>query len=111
MHKIATEKKNNCFGFKFSVNKNGAEIARGFLYVLYNNLHQEPFGLIEDVFVEENARGMGYGLKILKKIIKESKKLGCYKLIATSRYSRKKVHNFYKKLGFKDYGKEFRMDF
>jgi len=33
------------------------------------------------------------------------------KIIATSRFERKAVHRWYRKLGFKKFGLEFRMDF
>jgi len=36
---------------------------------------------------------------------------GCYKLIATSRTSRPKVHELYQRLGFENHGVEFRMNF
>lgn len=35
----------------------------------------------------------------------------CYKLIATSRTSRPKVHELYHRLGFTQHGVEFRIDF
>ncbi len=98
-------------GIKFSIKKDNKEIARAYLYVMKNDLHKQPFGLMEDVFIDKSLRGEGYGTKIVKELIKQAKKQNCYKLIATSRYSRKEVHKLYKKLGFKDWGKEFRMDF
>lgn len=97
-------------GVKFFIEEQGREIARAYLYLLKNDLHKEPFGFIEDVFVNEFYRKKGYGTEILKAIIEEAKQKGCYKLICTSRYSRKKVHEIYQKLGFEDYGKEFRLD-
>jgi GNAT superfamily N-acetyltransferase len=105
------ENKKNCIGFKFSVKENGKEIGRAYLYLMNNDLHSQPFGLMEDVFIDESQRGKGAGTALVKHIIKTAKKLGCYKLIATSRHSRPKVHRLYEKLGFKDYGKEFRIDF
>lgn len=98
-------------GIKFSIKKDNKEIVRAYLYLMKNDLHKQPFGLMEDVFVEESLRSKGYGTKIVKELIKEAKKQNCYKLIATSRYQREKVHKLYKKLGFKNWGKEFRMDF
>jgi GNAT superfamily N-acetyltransferase len=98
-------------GVKLSIEENGKEVARAFLYVLTNELHKEPFGLMEDVFVEEEFRGKGLGTMIVKALIEEAKRTGCYKLIATSRYSRENVHTLYERLGFKDHGKEFRIDF
>ncbi|MEO0537352.1 MAG: hypothetical protein AAF215_26285 [Cyanobacteria bacterium P01_A01_bin.123] len=37
--------------------------------------------------------------------------MNCYKLIATSRTSRPKVHDLYQRLGFTQQGFEFRIDF
>ncbi len=98
-------------GIKFSVDdENGNEIARATLFVLFNDLHQEPFGLLEDLFVNENHRGKGIATSLITHIIEIAKEKNCYKLIATSRYEREPVHALYKNLGFTDYGKEFRID-
>ena len=98
-------------GIKFYIQKDGKEIARAHLYILKNDLHQEPFGFMEDVFVDESKRGQGLGLKMVKNLVAKAKEQGCYKLICTSRNSRQKVHEFYKRIGFKEHGKEFRIDF
>jgi len=87
------------------------QIARAYLYVLTNSLHKEPFGFLEDVFVEDDMRGKGAGTKIVEAAITEAKRLGCYKLIGTSRDSKPEVHRFYEKLGFKKHGIELRIDF
>ena len=105
------KKENKKFdSIRFSLNEDNREIARAYLYVLKNDLHEEPLGYIEDVFVDEEFRGIGFGTKIMKELIDEAKTLGCYKLIATSRYSRDNVHEFYKNLGFIEFGFEFRLD-
>ena len=65
--------------------------------------------MLEDVFVEETYRGQGLGGELVKATVAEAKARGCYKIIGTSRYSRAEGLEFYKKLGFEDYGKEFRM--
>lgn len=108
---IKKELKKDCFAVKIIAEENGEEVGRAWLYVLYNSLHKEPFGLLEDVFVDENQRGKGIGTELVKKIIAEAKARRCYKLIATSRCARAKAHAWYEKLGFKNYGVEFRMDF
>jgi L-amino acid N-acyltransferase YncA len=54
---------------------------------------------------------MDINQRIVKQLIKAAQKEGCYKLIATSRYNRPKVHKLYTKLGFKKQGLEFRIDF
>lgn len=99
-------------GLKFTTSDSqGREIARAYLYLLRNSLHPEPFGLMEDVYVDEQYRSQGLGTQLVKAIIAAAKKSGCYKLIATSRESRVDVHELYQHLGFVDYGREFRIDF
>lgn len=94
---------------KITMEQGGKTVGRAYLYLIYNDLHKEPYGYLEDVFVEEEFRGKGIGGQLVKAVIKEAKACGCYKLVGTSRYSRSEVHEFYKKLGFEEYGKEFRM--
>lgn len=107
-----TENDAECWGIRFSVqDDSGKEIGRAYLYVMYNSLHKEPFGLMEDVFINPDARGKGIGLDLIKRVIEGAKERGCYKLIATSRHSRPEVHHLYENLGFKNQGIEFRIDF
>ncbi len=111
MKKIRTGRKAfHAKGARVSLKEGRREVAHAYLYIMRNDLHDEPFGLVEDVFVEETRRGMGHGTRLLKKLVKEARKEGCYKIVATSRRARKAVHRWYKKLGFKDYGVEFRLD-
>ncbi len=63
-------------------------------------------GLIEEVIIDEKFRGQGLGKKIINFIIKESQNKLCYKLVLNSEYKNK---DFYTKLGFIDYGIEFKM--
>jgi len=105
------QKEAKASGIKFFVEQDGKEVARAFLYVMHNDLKKEPFGFLEDVFVDETLRGQGIGTQILNQVIAQAKKLGCYKLVATSRYERESVHKLYEKLGFKNFGIEFKMYF
>jgi GNAT superfamily N-acetyltransferase len=98
-------------GVKLFAVQDGKEVARAYLYLMRNDLHERPFGFMEDVFVDESLRGQGIGTRILDELIAEARRRGCYKLIGTSRHERPKVHSLYERLGFKDHGKEFRMDF
>jgi GNAT superfamily N-acetyltransferase len=98
-------------GFKFLILEKDQEVGRARLYVLNNDLHPEPFGFIEDVYIKEEHRGKGYGSKLMKLLIEKARECKCYKLICTSRFARPEVHGFYKKLGLKKYGYEFRIDF
>ncbi len=106
---LRTEKKESR-AIKISVVENGKTVGRGFLYLIFNDLHKEPYGLMEDVFVEEKYRGKGVGTKLVEALIAEAKKQGCYKLVGTSRFSNERVHGLYDRLGFTKHGFEFRMD-
>ncbi|MEK6894640.1 MAG: GNAT family N-acetyltransferase [Nanoarchaeota archaeon] len=98
-------------GIKLYVTDEGKEIARAYLYFLSNDLHTRPFGLMEDVFVDSSQRGSGIGTRLTQRVIQEARDRGCYKLICTSRHEKPEVHRLYLRLGFKDHGKEFRIDF
>jgi GNAT superfamily N-acetyltransferase len=76
-----------------------------------NEVNPRQYGLLEDVYVAEEHRHSGYGTRIVQEIIDIAQQEGCDKLIATSRYTRPLVHRLYLKLGFRDHGKEFRIDF
>ncbi len=102
-------KKINIECVRVSAEDGGKEIGRAFLYILKNNLRDEPFGYFEDLFVNENFRGQGVGTKLIKEIIRLAKDNNCYKIVATARYEKENVHGLYKKIGFEDFGKEFKM--
>ena len=104
------QKEISASGIKFFIRKEGKEIARAFLYLMHNNLHQRPFGLLEDVFIAEEYRGQGLGTQLVTAVI-ETAKTKCYKLICTSRHSKPRVHELYQRIGFKNHGLEFRMNF
>jgi len=109
---IIVQNEARCFGVKFAMqNDRGNEVGRAFLYAMYNDLHDKPFGLMEDVYIAKEIRSQGLGMSLVKQVIKVARERGCYKLIATSRYSRSRVHKLYLELGFRDHGKEFRIDF
>ena len=97
-------------GIRFSIAGENGEVARAYLYLMTNDLHDAPFGLLEDVFVAESERGSGLGTALVNEVIAAARAAGCYKLIATSRASRPKVHELYERLGFANYGLEFRMN-
>jgi GNAT superfamily N-acetyltransferase len=102
-------KKVESYGIKFFIEKENKEVGRAFLYIMHNDLKKEPFGMLEDLFVNEELRGQGIGNELLKKVIEEAKKIGCYKLVATSRYGKDNIHDWYVRTGFEDFGKEFKM--
>lgn len=100
------------YGIRFSVIREGREIGHAYLYLMTNDLHSSPFGLLEDVFVEEKHRDQGIANELVSAVFSKARTLHCYKLLATSRSdgSRESVHRWYKRLGFREHGTEFRMD-
>jgi GNAT superfamily N-acetyltransferase len=99
-------------GVRFSVDEDGREVARAYLYLAENDLHPGRwFGLLEDVFVHESGRGRGVGTVLVRRVIEEAHRRGCYKLVATSRHERAGVHALYRRLGFVEGGRESRLDF
>jgi GNAT superfamily N-acetyltransferase len=98
-------------GIRFAISSDGREVARAYLYLMTNDLHDAPFGLLEDVYVDASQRGRGLGTALVKEVVAAARARGCYKLIATSRTGRPKVHDLYDRLGFTKHGVEFRMDF
>jgi len=95
-------------GIRYSNSGDGREVARAYLYVMTNDLHDAPFGLLEDVYVDESQRGGGLATTLVNEVLEAARQAGCYKLIATSRASRPRVHELYERLGFERYGLEFR---
>lgn len=56
--------------------------------------------LVEGVRIASSARGGGIGEKMMQYAIEESRKVGCKILQLTSDKTRKRAHEFYKRLGF-----------
>lgn len=99
----------NARGIKLYIEAEGREIARASLFILKNDFRGREFGYMEDVFVDEKYRGQGLAKELIKKIIELAKANRCYKIVGLSRYGRENVHNLYKKMGFTDFGVEFKM--
>ena len=101
----------NARGIRITFQDNGVEVGRAYLYLMHNDLHEQPFALMENVHVAEAYRGKGIGSQLVKQVVELAKNANCYKLIATSRLSRSNVHSLYQRLGFTQHGLEFRIDF
>ncbi len=97
-------------GIKITLERDGQQIGRVYLYLIYNDLHKEPYGLMEDLYIETAHRGKGYASMLITALIEEAKKQGCYKLIGQSRYGKDEIHAMYEKKGFQNHGYNFRMD-
>lgn len=98
------------YAIKIEATQDEQVIGWAFLVIIQNGRHIEPYGLLENVYVESAYRGQGFGTQLINAVINEAKQRGCYKVLATSRYAKADVHALYKKVGFEDWGKEFRMN-
>jgi ribosomal protein S18 acetylase RimI-like enzyme len=72
----------------------------GTLTLIINQMPSGQKAWIEDVVVDEKARGKGVGRKLIEAAISFSKKKGIPKIDLTSRPERMAANNLYQKLGF-----------
>jgi len=72
----------------------------GTLTLIINHMPGGQKAWIEDVVVDEKARGAGVGRKLIEAAILFSKKKGITKIDLTSRPERLAANNLYQKLGF-----------
>ena len=107
---VTQTKRSDSYAIEFDVVDDNNKIGYVFLVIIQNNIHKEPYGLLENLFVEPEYREKGYGTAVVKAAITKAKELGCYKIIAQSRHGRDALHDVYKKYGFADHGITFRMD-
>jgi GNAT superfamily N-acetyltransferase len=62
------------------------------------------------VVVDASARGAGYGELLLRYVIEEARRAGCYKLSLTSNKRRTDAHRFYQRLGFQATHEGYRVE-
>ena len=94
------------------VEHDGAVIGSASLVIVPNLGHNgAPYALVENVVVDESARGQGHGDALMRHIIDAARQAGCYKVVLTSRKHRKDAHRFYERLGFEATSEGFRYTF
>ncbi|HWO93342.1 MAG TPA: GNAT family N-acetyltransferase [Dehalococcoidia bacterium] len=59
-----------------------------------------PWANVENVVVDEHARGLGVGSALLDEAVGRAQAAGCYKISLTSRVEREAAHRFYEARGF-----------
>jgi N-acetylglutamate synthase-like GNAT family acetyltransferase len=78
------------------------------LYVLPNlSYGATPFGVIENVIVDEQVRRRGYGELLIAAAVRRAKEAGCYKIALQSNARRAEAHRFYERIGFVNSHKGF----
>lgn len=63
----------DCRGVRFSVEREGEEVGHAYLYLPMNDLHTEPFGLLEDVYVDERYRGQGIAGELVTAVMERAR--------------------------------------
>ena len=73
------------------------------LYVMANLSHGgQPFAIVENVVVDAEARGGGYGRRLMDFAMRAARQAGCYKVGLSSNNQRPDAHAFYRAIGFED---------
>ncbi|OGY57761.1 MAG: hypothetical protein A3C03_00105 [Candidatus Colwellbacteria bacterium RIFCSPHIGHO2_02_FULL_45_17] len=98
-------------GWRFSIEEDGMEVGRARLYAIQNDIHEGPFGYVEDVHVEEAYRGRGLSKKLMEKLLEKARELGFYKVILHTESDNFRAQSLYtKSLGFYVVGPTLRLD-
>lgn len=97
-------------GYRLELCEGDDLVGSVYLFVMKTDRHDEPYATMENLYVEEAYRGRGHGRALTELAIERARELGCYKLLGQSRYGNDRAHELYMKLGFKDHGKNFRID-
>lgn len=107
---IKKEIKTEGYAVKISLVEDGKTLGWVFLYIMYQDRHAEPYGYLENMFVEPEYQKHGYGTQLVRLAVAEAKQRGCYKIISTSKHHKTAVHRWYEKQGFRKMGYELRLD-
>ncbi len=97
-------------GYKLTLVEDGIQYGSVYIFIMKTDSHEEPYATMEDLFVNEEYRNRGIGTRLIEMAIEKARDLGCYKLLGQSRYSNERAHQLYLRMGFRDHGKNFRMD-
>jgi ribosomal protein S18 acetylase RimI-like enzyme len=85
----------------FIAEDNGNIVGTCFIIIILNiTKGVRPFGIIENVVVDEKYRKKGIGNNIMNLAIEYARSKNCYKVQLMSNSRRIEAHSFYEKLGF-----------
>jgi GNAT superfamily N-acetyltransferase len=70
-----------------------------------------PSAIIEDVVVDPELQGRGFGRDMMLAAMDMARARNCYKLVLSSNARRVRAHAFYESLGFQRHGLSFHVTF
>ncbi|MEK7520111.1 MAG: GNAT family N-acetyltransferase [Patescibacteria group bacterium] len=98
-------------GMRYSISREGQEVARGYLFILRDDL-KEPFGLVNDIFVHEKFREeKDLKKQIVQAALADARRHGCHTIITVCGYTDEAAHDLYSEFSFSQTGDVFRLDF
>lgn len=59
-----------------------------------------PYAVVENVVTHAGHRRTGVGTRVMRELIEECRRRGCYKVMLMSATTRAPIHGFYESLGF-----------
>lgn len=85
----------------FVLEADGAVVATAYLNVIPNLTRSaSPYGVIENVVVEESLRGAGLGRRVMAGALRAAWDSGCYKVMLMTGSRDPATHAFYRACGF-----------
>ncbi len=99
-------------GQRVLVAEDDGRIAGALVLAIIENITRQgtPYAIIENLVVDEAARGQRHGEALMEHAIAEARRAGCYKVSLTSNKRRSDAHRFYERLGFVQTHEAFRID-
>ena len=61
-----------------------------------------PYAVVENVVVDEARRGRGVGTALMRAAVEKARLAGAYKLTLSANLSRRRAHEFYRRLGLRE---------
>lgn len=99
--------------YKFFVARDASDVLGVYSLLVMDNLGHlgSKSAIVEGVAVAPQAQGEGVGAAMMKHAVQIARECGCYKLVLSSNLKRKGAHAFYERLGFRQHGVSYVVDF
>ena len=89
--------------YLFVADENGTVVGTAFLTLCLDPMFgSQPFGVVENVVVDETVRGRGIGRQLFEHLERVCKERNCSKIMLLSNAKRTRGHTFFRGLGYDD---------